>query len=217
MVIINTEIEKIQKENQNACHMILIHCEKDLVRARKEHQNSEKRKIHKLIESKTSALKDDAAKALEPEVQKLLLKHKKEVIDMRSNLEADLNVFENNERLRFEQKLLVETNKMIEESRIKIQHIKKDHEKDLSTFISNNEKEVQDIREQFNKTLAMERDSFEMESKQRRDEFSVEIENVQRSEKLKLNEASIKNESGLIEFKDQQEYILKQKRIENQK
>ena len=217
MAIVNAEIEKIKKENQNACHMVLIQCEKDLVRARKEHQNSEKRKIIKLIENKTSTLKDEAAKALEPELQKLLLKHKKEVNDLRSNLEADLNAFENSERLRFEQKLLMETNKMEDELRIKMQQVKKDQDKDLSALISNNEKEVQEIREQFNKTLAMERDSFEMESKQRRDEFSVEIENIQKSEKLKLNEASVKKETGLIDFKDQQEFILKQKRIENQK
>lgn len=213
----NSEIEKMQKENQEACHMILIQHEKSLARARNEHLHTEKRKIHKLIESKTSALKDEAAKALEPEVQKLLLKHKNEANDLRNTLAAELKTFESSERLKFEQDLLIETNKIEEESRIKLQQIKRDQDKDLTHLISMNEKEVQDIREQFNKTLAMERESFELESKQRRDEFSVEIGNIQKSEKIKINEALKKKEAGLIDFKDQQGSILKRKRAEIQR
>ena len=183
--------------------------------AREEWLGSEKLRLAKLAEARSSALKKDAVKALEPELHRLISGNTNALEQRQGNLADQFDAFvkekeREGERLLQEEFLKIE--REAEEEAEKMRRIQSDN---LMELTRQQEADLKKARDMWKKDMEQERSAFETERRRRVTGYAHELEELRAAESDRLAQAAADHEHQMAQLtlqkhdalKDRQEYV----------
>jgi len=211
----NGQLEVLQYKESNLPVEIDIAkrgVKEELSIAREEWLGSEKLRLHKLADAKSTELKKDAVKALEPELHRLISGNKLDLKQRKSDMEDQYERFKEEKMKELENVLKAEATRLDVESDTEAEALRKKQSSSMMELAGMQDDDLKDARDKWKSDMEKERESFENERRRRVATYNNELEELRQMEMKAIEKEVLAHENAMVGLREEKERRLKERR-----
>jgi hypothetical protein len=182
-----------------------------LKEAREEWLHGEKVRLAKLADAKSSELKKDAVKALEPELQRLISGNKLDLEQREKQLMEQFESFVAEKEREGELQMQEEFLKIEKEAEKEAEAIRRQQSSSLMTLTTQQEDDMKKARDMWKRDMEQERSAFEVERRRRVSGYNAELEDIRQTEADRMSRFLQEHEAQLASLQQQKQDAMEQR------
>lgn len=182
--------------------------------AREEWLSSEKLRLQKLADAKTSELKREAVKALEPELHRLISGNKEDLKQREADANDQFERFKEEKKKELDLALREEEERIEKECDKEIEQLRKKQSATLMEMAGNEDDDLKEVRDSWKKEMERERAAFETERRRLVAGYNGELEKLREVENSHLERFHKEHGNDMLRLKEQREEMVTEKKAE---